>query len=276
MLKPPKSLENNNYNQGVNNMSTNTKDISFYLYAEILMQKLQSIGNSVEPYTTRASDENNVQQDIINVQQDLQQITQAATTQGSSGQGHTVVPQALVEKFAADVNKLGVDGQALQAFETANPSLNDGLGAQAMSTYNMITGTSGNFNGNPVGNIGQDIAAALAGNLQPLQTDLQNLGNYYYEQKFPVPPTTPPTTPPPPADLGPLDDWVNNGYNGGVSTSALDTNLGAAVNTNNNQLNTWSTLIQQLDQVAQNVITSLSSLWGTEVSNTSPSLTSAG
>ena len=262
-------------------MSTNTKDISFYLYAEILMSKLQNIGNSVEPYTTRASDENSVQQDIINVQQDLQQITQAATTGGSSGKGNTVVPQALVEKFAADVQKLGVDAQALQAFETANPSLNDGLGAQAMSTYNMITGTgpanfqSGNYS-NQVGNIGQDIQAALAGNWQALQTDLVNLGNYYFEQKFPVPPTTPPTTPPPPADMGPLDDWVNNGYNGGVSTSALDTNLGAAVNTNNNQLNTWSTLIQQLDQVAQNVITSLSSLWGTEVNNTSPSLTSAG
>ena len=56
MRKPPKSLNNNNYNQGVYNMSTNTKDISFYLYAEILMNKLQSIGNSVEPYTTRASD----------------------------------------------------------------------------------------------------------------------------------------------------------------------------------------------------------------------------
>ncbi len=269
-------------------MSTNTKDISFYLYAEILMSKLQNIGNSVEPYTTRASDENSVQQDIINVQQDLQQITQAATTQGSNGQGHTVVPQALVEKFAADVNKLGVDAQALQAFENANPSLNDGLGDQAMSTYNMITGTgptdlvsTASYNQtyhNPIGNIGEDIAKALAGDWQPLQTDLQNLGNYYYEQKFPVPnpnPPNPPPPPPPPADLGPLDDWVNNGYNGGVSTSALDTNLGAAVNTNNNQLNTWSTLIQQLDQVAQNVITSLSSLWGTEVSNTSPSLMSA-
>ena len=115
-------------------MSTNTKDISFYLYAEILMSKLQDIGNSVEPYTTRASDENNVQQDIINVQQDLQQITQAATTEGANGKGNTAVPEALVKKFAADVQKLGVDAQALQAFETANPSLYDGLGDQAMST----------------------------------------------------------------------------------------------------------------------------------------------
>lgn len=274
-------------------MSTNTKDISFYLYAEILMNKLQSIGNSVEPYTTRASDENNVQQDIINVQQDLQQLTQAATTGGSNGKGNTAVTEAMALKFANDVNKLGTDAKALQAFETANPSLNDGLGDQAMSTYNMIINTSGTFTSgphptsptdptpitynNPVGNptIGADIAAALAGNATDLINDMVNLGNYYFEQKFPVPPATPPTTPPPPADLGPLDDWVNNGYNGGVSTSALDTNLGAAVNTNNNQLNTWSTLIQQLDQVAQNVITSLSSLWGTEVSNTSPSLMSA-
>ena len=173
------------------------------------------------------------------------------------------------------------------------PSLNDGLGDQAMSTYNMNINTSGTFTSgphptsptdptpitynNPVGNptIGADIAAALAGNATDLINDMVNLGNYYFEQKFPVPPATPPTTPPPPADLGPLDDWVNNGYNGGVSTFCLDTNLGAAVNTNNNQLNTWSTLIQQLDQVAQNVITSLSSLWGTQVSNTSPSLMSA-
>ena len=61
----------------------NTKDVSFYYYAEILMNKLQKIGNSVEPYTIRASDENNVQQDIINVQQDLQEITKIASQSGT-------------------------------------------------------------------------------------------------------------------------------------------------------------------------------------------------
>ena len=143
-----------------------------------------------------------------------------------------------------------------------------------MSAYNMIVNTGGpNDPTNPaqINNIGDDIAAALIGDDTPLINDLTTLANYYYSQKFP---SSPPPAGSPPADLGPLDDWVNNGYNGGVSTSALDTNLGAAVNTNNNQLNTWSTLIQQLDQVAQNVISSLSSLWGTEVCNTSPSLTS--
>ncbi len=245
-------------------MSTNTKDISFYLYAEILMNKLQSIGNSVEPYTTRAKDENDVQQDIINVQQDLQQITAIATQAGPS-----VIPKALADKFATDVQKLGTDAKALSDFEIANPTLNDGLGAQAMSAYNMIIGTGPGSFGKDIGNIGQDIAAALAGDDSALITDLGTLADYYHSQKFP---TSPPPAGAPPADLGPLDDWVNNGYNGGVSTSALDTNLGAAVNTNNNQLNTWSTLIQQLDQVAQNVISSLSSLWGTEVSNTSPSV----
>ena len=149
-----------------------------------------------------------------------------------------------------------------------------------MSTYNMIVKTGpGDFESNTdpyydnyIGNIGADIYAALNGDDTNLIDDLDTLGNYYYEQKFP---TSSPASGSPPSDLGPLDDWVNNGYQGGVSTSALDTNLGAAVNTNNNQLNTWSTLIQQLDQVAQNVISSLSSFWGTEVSNTSPSLTSA-
>ncbi|HEY5236236.1 MAG TPA: hypothetical protein VIJ14_08670 [Rhabdochlamydiaceae bacterium] len=249
-------------------MNTNTKDISFYLYAEILMNKLQGIGDSVEPYTTRAKDENDVQQDIIRVQQEIQAMTQDATTQNG-------VDKKTADDFAKDVDQLGKDAKNLAAFEAANPTLNDGLGAQAMSAYTMITGTGGPNDPNNsagIGNIGEDILKALNGDDTDLMNDLNKLATYYYSQKFP---SSPPPAGAPPADLGPLDDWVNNGYNGGVSTSALDTNLGAAVNTNNNQLNTWSTLIQQLDQVAQNVISSLSSLWGTEVSNTSPSLTSA-
>ena len=219
--------------------------MSFYFIVMMLTNKIESMSNQMGGLGTQANAFGQMRQDIINIENDIKE-QQAYMQQNGNP---TTLPPAMVNKFSQDVLKATQDAVNLQlnypgvagsgdplsalyhilstpigpsgsGYTLGSAILNHLLGQQDPNSPNYNAAEDADFCGPPDGNNDPGLSVWAQ------QSSTDTSGTYY--------------------------NMLNNGIQGGMSLTDLDTELGTTTSDLDTLLNTDATYLSQCVTVGQN------------------------